>query len=212
MLSVTTVQLVLFCPGARTNKVLSHRKAVRPMKIQAKHVTLERRDSDPVTYLHTLSLRRRKPLLLIEREPLQAAMEKLGAKGLSVPDVFEPYQLQYPLYIGVTTPQATTEVPHWHPEQAEAYVIIDGEAELAAKHREEDNGWETEIAKAGDMLIVPPESCHWFRWRSPTGLALVFKAPQRAGVGRFPAGKVICRDCPHYKRGCVLLDGFTPQE
>src|SRR5207249_1312754 len=121
-----------------------------------------------------LSLRRAKPVLLVERRPLQGAMEKLGAKGLSVADVLEPYQLQYPLYIGVTTAQATTEVPHWHPDQAEAYVIIDGEAEIKAKHRWEDNGWETDVAKAGDMLIVPPESCHWFRWRSRSGLAFVF--------------------------------------
>jgi len=68
------------------------------------------------------------------------------------------------------------------------------------------------IRKAGDLLIVPPESCHWLRWRSAAGLALVFKAPQRAGVGRFPAGKVICRFCPHYKCGCVLPNGFMPQE
>ena len=108
--------------------------------------------------------------------------------------------------------QATTEVPHWHPDQAEAYVIIDGEAEIKAKHRWEDNGWETDVAKVGDMLIVPPESCHWFRWRSRSGLAFVFKAPQRAGVGLFPAGKVVCRFCAHYKRGCVLPDGFIPKE
>jgi mannose-6-phosphate isomerase-like protein (cupin superfamily) len=181
------------------------------MNNEHEHQTRWQPKGDPEAYLHTLSQQRRKPSLCVQREPLQAAMEKLGARALSPPDVFEPYQFQYPLYIGVTTPQATTEVPHWHPDQAEAYVIIDGEAELAAKHREQDNGWQTEAAKGGDMIIVPPQSCHWFRWRTEHGMALVFKAPQRAGVGAFPAGKVICRACPHYKRGCVHPQGYVAQ-
>src|SRR5437867_3029384 len=80
---------------------------VRPMKIKTELVVPDKRDGDPLRYLHELSLRRAKPVLLVERRPLQGAMEKLGAKGLSVADVLEPYQLQYPLYIGVTTAQAT---------------------------------------------------------------------------------------------------------
>ena len=180
------------------------------MKIEINQATSNVHDGDPVLYLHKLSHCRRDPLLLVQREPLRAAMAKLGAKGLSVPDVFEPYQLQFELYIGFTTPAATTEVPHWHPDQTEVYVIMDGEAEVLAKHREQDS-WKSEVVKAGDMLIVPPQSCHWFRWCSAAGLGIVFKAPQRAGVGPFPAGKMVCRDCPHYKRGCVQPDGFTPQ-
>lgn len=165
---------------------------------------------DPTSYLQDLASRQQEPVLLIKREPLAHALARLGAKGLSVPDILEPYQIHLPLYIGATTPSATTEVPHWHADQAEAYVILDGEAEMLAKHRWDDNGWVQRAGQAGDLLVVQPEVCHWFRWQSTRGLALVFKAPQRAGVGRFPAGKVVCQFCPHYGRGCVLPVGFTP--
>ena len=162
-------------------------------------------------YLHELALRQQEPGLLIERKRLGPAMEQLGARGISVPDPMEPFQICLPLYIGVTTPRATTEVPHWHGDQAEAYVLMDGEAELLAKHRWETD-WVRRVGHTGDVLVAQPEVCHWFRWLSPHGLALVFKAPQRAGVGRFPAGKVICQFCPHYRRGCILPDGFTPRD
>jgi hypothetical protein len=166
------------------------------------------RNVDPVKYLQNLACHQKDPLLHIEREPLATAMEQLGAKGLSVPDPQEPYQLYLPLYIGITTPRAITEVPHWHPDQAEAYVPIEGEVELLAKYRWDDKGWVRRVAQAGDVLVVQPEVCHWLRWRSTQGLTLVFKAPQRPGVGRFPAGKVVCEFCPHLNRGCVLPDGF----
>ncbi len=91
-----------------------------------------------------------------------------------------------------------------------AHVLLDGEAELLAKFRWDDNGWVECVGKTGDVLIVQPEVCHWFRWRSQDGLAMVFKAPQRPGVGRFPAGKVVCQFCPHFMRGCVFPQDFTP--
>ncbi len=168
--------------------------------------------ADPVDYLRDLAQHQQQPGLVIEYAPLAAAMEQLGAKSIALADPFEPYQMCLPLYIGVTTPRATTEVPHWHPDQAEAYVMVDGEAEVLCKYRWEDNGWMRRFAKAGDMVVVQPEVCHWFRWRSARGLALVFKAPQRPGVGRFPAGKTVCQFCPHHQRGCVLPEGFTPPE
>lgn len=163
-------------------------------------------------YLQALAYRQREPILLVERGPLSAVLERVGARGISVPDVLEPSQIHLPLYIGATTPRATTEVPHWHPAQAEAYVIIEGQAEMLAKHRWEDDGWIRKVGREGDMLVARPEVCHWFRWQSESGLALVFKAPQVAGVGRFPAGKVICKFCPHFNRGCVLPEGFAPRE
>ncbi|MFQ5859848.1 MAG: hypothetical protein ACE5LU_29995 [Anaerolineae bacterium] len=167
---------------------------------------------DPVEYLHDLARRQHEPGLLIQREPLAVVMKELGAKGISVPDPFEPYQIHLPLYIGATTPQAKSEVPHWHADQAEAYVLMEGEAELLARYRWDDDSWVRQLGRAGDVLVVQPEVCHWFRWLSADGLALVFKAPQRAGVGRFPAGKVVCKFCPHYKRGCVLPAGFASYE
>lgn len=167
---------------------------------------------DVTFYLRDLANHQQEPILLVERGPLSAVLEKVGAKGISVADVLEPFQIHLPLYIGATTPKATSEVPHWHPTQAEAYVIIEGQAEMVAKHRWEDDGWIRRIGRPGDMLVARPEVCHWFRWQSGSGLALVFKAPQVAGVGAFPAGKVTCKFCPHFNRGCVLPEGFAPPE
>lgn len=165
----------------------------------------------PIDYLQDLARRQREPGLLIKREPLIEAMEQLGAKGISVPDPFEPYQIRLSLYIGVTTPRAQCETPHWHTLQTEAYVVIEGEVELLVKYRYEEH-WARRVGQAGDVLVAQPEVCHWFRWRSPQGLTLVFKAPQQGGVGRFPNGKTVCRDCPHHNRGCILPEGFIPQE
>lgn len=174
----------------------------------------KRHEASVPGYFRDFARHQRDPVLVLQRNPLAAALKTVGgAKGISVPDVLEPYQIQLPLYVGATSPAATSEVPHWHnADQAEAYVILDGQAELLAKYRWEDDGWIQRMAYAGDLLIVRPEVCHWFRWRSEDGLALVFKAPQRAGVGRFPAGKVTCKFCPHFQRGCVLPAEFKHPE
>ena len=151
--------------------------------------------------------------LLYEREPLTTVIKKLGAKAISVPDPIEPYQVCQPLYLGATTPSANSEVPHWHREQTEAYVVMQGEAEVLIKWRWENNGWKRRVLHAGDIILAQPETCHWFRWRSKEGdqaLALVFKAPQIPGVGKPPNGKTTCTNgCPHYQRGCVLPDGYA---
>lgn len=159
-------------------------------------------------YLHELARRQQEPVLLIEQAPFRVELEELGASGIAVADALRPFQMHMPLYIGATTPRAASEVPHWHPEQTEAYVILDGQAEMLAKYRWQDE-WVRREAQAGDLLVVQPEVCHWFRWRSLTGLAFVFKAPQRAGIGRPPAGKTVCQFCPHFNHGCMLPDGFT---
>jgi hypothetical protein len=133
---------------------------------------------------------------------MEAYLEAVGgAKGISVSDVLEPQQISLPLYIGGTTPRAASEVPHWHAIQAEAYVLLHGEAEVLAKHRWNDD-WVAKRATPGTLLIVQPEVCHWFQWRSSEGLAYVFKAPQIPGVGLPPNGKVTCKYCPHYGRTC----------
>jgi len=169
-------------------------------------------ESDPVDYLRDLSQRQQEPGLLIEQEPLAAAMEPLGAKGILVPDPYEPYQISLPLYLGVTTPRASSEVPHWHSVQTEVYHVDEGELEVLCKHRWEDNGWQRRLLHAGDTLVVQAEVCHFVRWKSAKGACLVFKAPQVPGVGKPPAGKTTCQFCPHFRRGCVLPDGFTPPE
>lgn len=152
--------------------------------------------------LFELSKHQFDPLMLIRRDELEAYLQAVGgAKGISVPDVREPQQISLSLYIGATTPRAASEVPHWHAIQSEAYVLVHGEAEVHAKHRWDDS-WTTKHAVAGTLLIVRPEVCHWFQWRSAEGLALVFKAPQVPGVGLPPSGKVTCHQCPHYQRTC----------
>jgi|ERR1051325_4199165 mannose-6-phosphate isomerase-like protein (cupin superfamily) len=166
---------------------------------------------EETVYLQGLACRQHEPVLLIEHAPLENALGLIGATGISVADVLMPFHISWSLYIGATTPRAVSEVPHWHPEQTEAYVILDGKAQMLAKYRWQGE-WVRREAQAGDMLVVQPEVCHWFQWQSPTGLALVFKAPQRAGIGPYPAGKTICKFCPHYKNGCVLPHGFDPQE
>jgi len=162
-------------------------------------------------YLHAVALRQQEPALHIENVPFRKVVEEIGATGISVADILAPFHIHLSLYIGATSPRATSEVPHWHPEQTEAYVILDGKAEMLAKYRWQGE-WVKREARAGDLLVVQPEVCHWFRWQSSSGLALVFKAPQQAGIGRFPAGKTVCKFCPHFNRGCILPEGFTPQE
>ena len=142
------------------------------------------------------------PVIPISQDELEAYLAKVGgAKGISVRDVLEPQQISLPLYVGATSPRASSEVPHWHAEQAEAYFVVYGEADILAKYRWADD-WVTRQAVAGTLLIVQPEVCHWFQWRSGAGLALVFKAPQIPGVGLPPKGKVVCQFCPHYRRTC----------
>jgi len=164
-------------------------------------------------YLQERSAHQHDPGLLFEREQMRAVMKKLGAKGISVPDPLEPFQVCLDLYYGETTPGATSEVPHWHARQTEAYVMMeDGEAEIWAKWRWDNNGWERRVLHRGDIILMQPHTCHWFRWRSENGHAAVFKAPQIPGVGKPPNGKTTCTNgCPHYQRGCVPPDGFNPE-
>lgn len=166
--------------------------------------------SESAYKMRRLSEFRTDPAIKIEQAELESYLAEVGgAKGISVADLLEPQQLSLPLYIGATTPKATSEVPHWHTDQTEAYVVVYGEATMLAKYRWAVS-WTSTIARRGDLLIVHPEACHWFVWRSATGLALVFKAPQRAGIGKFPAGKITCNFCPHYQRTCRLPEGFIP--
>ena len=124
-----------------------------------------------------------------------------------MPDPYRPHQVNLPLYIGFTTPANSGETPHWHSDQAEAYYLVSGKAEMWGKHRWDDDGWVVKKVRAGNLIVAQPGVCHYFRWVSADGLALVFKN-QRAGVGRFPAGKTTCDHCPHLGRGCVLPAGL----
>jgi hypothetical protein len=68
-----------------------------------------------IVKLQTLSEHARDPVIAVSTRHLESYLKVVGgAKGISVPDVLEPQQISTPLYIGATTPQAKTEVPHWH--------------------------------------------------------------------------------------------------
>src|SRR5437773_1796254 len=90
----------------------------------------------PLPYLGKLARRQIVPLIVIEPKPLQEDLSKAGgAAAFSVPDPYRPDQVILPLYIGFTTPANRREAPHWHADQAEAYYITAGEAEMWGKHR-----------------------------------------------------------------------------
>src|SRR5262249_12983803 len=140
-----------------------------------------------------------------------AATQTRGSAAFSVADPYESDQLILDLYYGETTPGAK-ETPHWHAVQTEAYIVMEGEAEFFVKWRWTDNGWQIRVARAGDIVLMQRQRCNWLRWRSTEGRAAVFKAPQIPGVGKPPNGKQTCLSgCPHYKRGCVLPEGFNPE-
>jgi hypothetical protein len=78
-------------------------------------------------YLYQLAQEQLAPGFVIQLEQLAKAVKPHGGgKAISPPDKFEPFQVSLDLYIGVTTPQARTEVPHWHPDQTEAYHVVHG--------------------------------------------------------------------------------------
>lgn len=169
---------------------------------------------DPVEYLIKLAENQLHPGIHIEHDKLLKAIQTLGGSAaFSVADPFHPTHVRLSLYMGFTTPENNREVPHWHSEQAEAYVILDGIAKLITKHRFHIRGdWTILVGHPGDILVAQPEVCHWFRWQSSRGIAYVFKAPQVAGQGRYPHGKTTClHGCPIYKNGCVLPEGFSPE-
>lgn len=148
---------------------------------------------------------RRSPVTVIEQgSVLEALRGNGGAHAFSVPDAQRSDQIQLPLYIGFTIPGNGREIPHWHTDQAEVYVIVHGEAEIVAQPYRDGDQWFTYRGGPGSLFLIAPQVCHWLRWRTDEGLAYVFKAPQRAGLGPFPAGRTDCQHgCPMFGRGCT---------
>lgn len=182
-------------------------------------VTVVREYVDLGAYVSSVTRRRHSEgALHFQWDLLSKALKTSGGTSISVADILKPHQFHSPLYFSITTPRNQREVPHWHTIQVEAYTIMAGEAEMTFKWRDDPDGWKTCTAKAGDKLIVQPDTCHWFKWKPDCddGVAYVDKAPQAAGVGPFPAGKVVCQDCPHNPnnpetRGeCVFPSGWIP--
>lgn len=163
-----------------------------------------------ITRLRNLSSHWKDAVISIAQQEIEGYLVEVGgAKGISVADLLEPQQISTDLYIGATSPLASTEMPHWHPKQTEAYLIVHGTAQILAKYRA-DRQWTTTRLRDGDLLIVQSEICHWFRWVSRQGLAYVFKAPQVPGVGRAPNGKTTCDSCAH-SDCCQRPEGYIRQ-
>ena len=119
-------------------------------------------DNDTAAKVRSLSARGRDAFIMIAQQEMEGYLpEAGGAKGISVADVLEPQQISTDLYIGATSPLAATEVPHWHPKQTEVYFVVHGQAQILAKYRA-DAEWNTTRLVSGDLLIVQPETCHWF--------------------------------------------------
>ena len=161
-------------------------------------------------YLEDRATHQGEPGLWYEGERVKDAVQQNGgATAIWVPDPTKPHHIRTDLYYGETTPGAE-EVPHWHTEQTEAYIMVDGKAEAWVKWRWEPK-WQRRVLKKGDVILMQPEVCHWFRWLSEEGRAAVFKASPTSGVGQHLNGKRMCANCPHYEHGCTPPGGFNPE-
>jgi mannose-6-phosphate isomerase-like protein (cupin superfamily) len=142
-------------------------------------------DKDTAAKVRSLSARGRDAVITIAQQEMEGYLpEAGGAKGISVADVLEPQQISTDLYIGATSPLAATEVPHWHPKQTEVYFVVHGQAQILAKYRA-DAEWNTTPLVSGDLLIVQPETCHWFRWISKQGLIQSSANPRRWALSKW---------------------------
>lgn len=163
-------------------------------------------------YLLDRSARRREAGLVFEYKQMREAIAQLdsGGTGLLVPDSLRPYHITCnEFYYGVCTPRAS-ESPHIHFRGWEAYLVLEGEAEMLVKWHEA-LGWERRVLLPFDTCLIAPGVCHWLRWASEDGYCVVFKAPTIPGIGKPPNGKQTCLNCHLYKNGCVLPDGFSPE-
>jgi len=133
--------------------------------------------------------------LVIEFEKMKLAIEEHGgSKAFFGFDEWESDQIHSShAYLGL---------------QTEMYVVLDGTAEIWVKHYwESSKSWCRRVLNHGDIVIVNPQTCHFFKWRSPQGVAVVTKSPNTiGGVGRPPASKLNCTNCPRFQKGC---DGLT---
>jgi quercetin dioxygenase-like cupin family protein len=170
-------------------------------------------DARPLpAYVLDRSVHRLEPGLLFKHDLLRAAIEELGgAHSIVIGDPFRPFHMRGNVYVGITTAEALSEVFHFHQQQTEIFCVLDGMAEVASRWAwATDDDWQHRVVKHGDIIIMQPEVCHYWKWVSETGFAAVFKAPiDPAGVGRPGlAGKTTCAFCPYVER-CRLPRGYS---
>jgi hypothetical protein len=168
-------------------------------------------DNEPplAHYLLERAAHQRVPGLVYAFKQMRPEIAELGGTGVLVPDALRPYHITCnDLYFGACTPKAI-ERPHWHFKGWESYTILEGEASMLVKFHEAIE-WETRVLHPHDTVLVAPGVCHWLRWHTEDGYAVVHKAPTIPGIGLPPNGKQTCRTCHLYKNGCVLPEGFNP--
>jgi hypothetical protein len=144
------------------------------------------------------------PSVVYKYEATRAAVEAVGAGGIMDPTPYRDHQIESrQLYFGVAVPPGSNEVIHRH-DAPEIYVQIAGFARVWTKWYFADEWFERDLAP-GDALLCQPGVCHFYQWFSPIGqgLAMVFKAPARGGVGR-GTGKITCENgCPLFGDRCA---------
>ncbi|HEY2271132.1 MAG TPA: cupin domain-containing protein [Jatrophihabitantaceae bacterium] len=88
-------------------------------------------------------------------------------------------------------------VPHRHDQRSELFYILDGAFDLLV-------GDDTLVARAGDLLVVPPGAAHAFAARAGhTAEALVIATP---GIDRFDYFRHVVRRRAGEEPAEVLLD------
>jgi len=180
--------------------------------LQAEEGSVAPLTNPPEAYLtEKISTGRMDSAIHIEFEPFKAAVEALGGQtAILMPDPSKEYVIaSQHIYWGATTPRAKHEIPHFHTEQTEIYHIVSGNATMWVQRYWEGGRWQLIYAHPGDSIVVNPQTCHFFEWVSEDadGLAYVYKNPI-PGIGRPPAGKQICANCP-MQNTCIRPPGFA---
>lgn len=149
------------------------------MELQRQHLEIDHHKEELATKLLTQNVLRDlgSPAYHFDGRLLErTAKEQGGGFAVSVPARRQAFQLPVglPEFFGITCELNPNESHHFHPHQVEIYCVIKGvvrmQTWLGLCHREF-------LLKAGDVLVVPPGSCHHLcEWIEP-GVAYVFRSP-----------------------------------
>jgi mannose-6-phosphate isomerase-like protein (cupin superfamily) len=117
------------------------------------------------------------PALPLKAELLEETARELEGTALLVPGPRLPFQPPWasPIFFGVATDaNLHRESHHFHPHQLEIYCLIKGAFKMRTwlGRREEDI-----LLRPGDVLLVPPGTCHHLYEWVEAGVAYVFRSP-----------------------------------
>jgi mannose-6-phosphate isomerase-like protein (cupin superfamily) len=141
------------------------------------------------------------PATLFSGPLLEAIAKEEGGCGLDVPTPRRAFQrpMAGPIFIGVTCDANVHESHHFHPHQAEIYCVVRGVVRMGTWLGRRQREF---ILKAGDVLLVPPGSCHHLQeWIEP-GLVYVFRSPNDITGD---AAKIQCDGSIHCNGNAVAL-------